>query len=197
MNLDTHHPAVLPCIVGFFVLLREGSLLLTRFSQQKTAKRADRFTLSSIWITILVSLLAASPFPFLRDQMETLAFPLTRNGVIAVFGVLIAGISLRWWAIHCLGRFFTVNVAVHSNHQVINTGPYMLLRHPSYTGLLLEFLALALAYQNVISLLIIMIPSTYILLRRIRHEERVLKRALGEPYRMYLKNTYSLLPFVY
>ncbi|MBL8821422.1 MAG: isoprenylcysteine carboxylmethyltransferase family protein [Planctomycetia bacterium] len=197
MNIDTSHPAVLPCIVGFFVLLREGSLLITKFTQMNTVKRADRSTLSSIWITILLSLFVASPFPFLREQMETLAFPLSRNGVIAVFGVLIAGISLRWWAIHCLGRFFTVNVAVHSNHKVINTGPYMLLRHPSYTGLLLEFLALALAYQNLISLMIIMVPSTYIMLRRIRHEERVLKRALGEPYRVYLKKTYSLLPFVY
>ena len=72
-----------------------------------------------------------------------------------------------------------------------------LLRHPSYTGLLMEILAVAIAYQNLVSLVIIMVPTTFMLLRRIRHEERVLKRALGMPYRAYSRTTYTLVPYVY
>ena len=192
-------PVVLGSLVGFLVLARELSLLVTRLSSKKLTKVkvSDRFTLINIWLTILGGMLLASPYPFLKGGMEQFSFEYNRIGIGLVFGVLLAGIMLRWWAIHCLGKFFTVNVAVHTGHKVINTGPYMLLRHPSYTGLLMEVLAVALAYQNVLSLVIIMVPTTYVLLRRIRHEERVLKRALGDDYRAYLKQTYTLVPFVY
>lgn len=192
-------PVVLPSLVGFLVLARELFLLLTRLSSKKLTKVkvTDRFTLLNIWMTILGGMVLASPYPFMKGGMEQFSFEYNRIGIGLVFGVLLAGIMLRWWAIHSLGKFFTVNVAVHSEHKVINTGPYMLLRHPSYTGLLMEVLAVALAYQNVLSLVIIMAPATYVLIRRIRHEERVLKRALGNNYRTYLKQTYTLVPFVY
>ena len=192
-------PVVLASLVGFLVLARELSLLVTRLSSKKLTKVkvSDRLTLLNIWLTILGGMLLASPYPFMKGGMEQFSFEYNRIGIGLVFGVLLAGIMLRWWAIYCLGKFFTVNVAVHTGHKVINTGPYMLLRHPSYTGLLMEILAVALAYQNVLSLVIIMVPTTYVLLRRIRHEERVLKRALGNDYRAYLKQTYTLVPFVY
>lgn len=190
-------PAVLPTLVGFFVLLPELTLLVTRLSQKKSYQAADRSTLLNLWGTIFLGMLLAAPYPFLKTGMEPFTFELNQIGISAVFGVLLAGISLRWWAIHCLGKFFTVDVAVHKNHKVVNTGPYMLLRHPSYTGLLLQILAVAIAYQNLISLMVIMLTTTYMLMRRIRHEERVLKRALGMEYRLYSRKTYSLLPFVY
>ncbi|MFO0816035.1 MAG: isoprenylcysteine carboxylmethyltransferase family protein [Gemmatales bacterium] len=193
----TLKPVILPSFIGFLVLARELSLLVTRLSFKKKKQTSDRHTLLNIWMTILGGMLLASPFPFMQSGMERYTFEFNRLGISAVFGVLLAGILLRWWAIHCLGKFFTVNVAVHQNHKVINTGPYMLLRHPSYTGLLLEILAVALAYQNLVSLVIIMVPTTLVLMRRIRHEERVLKRALGNDYRLYTKTTYSLVPFVY
>jgi protein-S-isoprenylcysteine O-methyltransferase Ste14 len=193
----TLKPVVLPSLVGFLVLARELSLLVTRLTSQKKADVKDRFTLLNIWMTILGGMLLASPFPFAKGSLEQFGYTYNNIGIGLVFSVLLGGILLRWWAIHCLGKFFTVNVAVHTGHKVINTGPYMLLRHPSYTGLLMEILAVALAYQNLISLAIIMIPTTFILLRRIRHEERVLKRALGDDYRQYLQQTYTLVPFVY
>lgn len=191
-------PVILASFIGFLVLAREVSLLVLRMSKKKSdAKAHDRATLLNIWMTILGCMLMAAPFPFMLDGMERFSYEFNRVGIAAVFGVLLAGIMLRWWAIHCLGKFFTVNVAVHQNHKVINTGPYLLLRHPSYTGLLMEILAVAMAYQNLVSLVIIMVPTTFVLLRRIRHEERVLKRALGMPYRAYSRTTYTLVPYVY
>ena len=187
---------ILPTFVGFIVLAIEVSLLITRMSSKKY-QAADRSTLLNLWAMILGGMLLAVPFPLMRGDMERFTFEFNQIGISAVFGMLLAGILLRWWAIHCLGKFFTVNVAVHQNHKVVNTGPYMLLRHPSYTGLLMQILSVALAYQNVVSLFIIMVPTTYMLLRRIRHEERVLKRALGNDYRVYRQTTYTLVPFVY
>lgn len=190
-------PAILPTLVGFFVLLRELTLLITKLSQKKSYQAADRSTLLNLWGVIILGMVLGAPYPFLKTGMESFAYELSNVGISATFGILVAGIALRWWAIHCLGKFFTVDVAVHKNHKVINTGPYMLLRHPSYTGLLLQILAVAIAYQNLISVMMIMVPTTYVLMRRIRHEERILKRALGMEYRLYSRKTYSLLPFVY
>ncbi|HMP17383.1 MAG TPA: isoprenylcysteine carboxylmethyltransferase family protein [Gemmatales bacterium] len=192
----TLKPVLLPSLVGFVVLARELSLLITRLSSHR-AKVQDHHTLLNIWLTILGSMVLAAPFPFMQGGMSYFHFEWNGIGIGFVFTVLLAGILLRWWAIHVLGKFFTVNVAVQTGHRVINSGPYFVLRHPSYTGLLLEIFAVALAYQNVISIAVIMIPATFILLRRIRHEERVLKRALGTAYREYLLKTYTLVPFLY
>src|SRR5690348_17282812 len=77
---------------------------------------------------------------------------------LAAMGMMIAGMLFRWTAIRTLGRFFTVDVAVHEGHAVVDSGPYRLVRHPSYTGLLLAFAGLGLAFQNWISLLALLLP---------------------------------------
>ena len=51
--------------------------------------------------------------------------------------VALAGIAFRWYAIVRLGRFFTTRVMVAPDQTVVDTGPYRLVRHPSYTGALL------------------------------------------------------------
>ena len=50
--------------------------------------------------------------------------------------VFVLGLALRVWAVRELGRFFKFTVVVQADHQVVDTGPYRLIRHPSYTGLL-------------------------------------------------------------
>jgi protein-S-isoprenylcysteine O-methyltransferase len=68
-----------------------------------------------------------------------------RWGVFVVGLVLMwAGIALRQWAVSLLGRFFTVDVRVQSDQRVINRGPYRYVRHPSYSGMIITFLGLAL-----------------------------------------------------
>jgi isoprenylcysteine carboxyl methyltransferase (ICMT) family protein len=50
------------------------------------------------------------------------------------FLLAIAGIVLRWYAIVTLGRFFSMRVQTTSDQQVVESGPYRFVRHPSYTG---------------------------------------------------------------
>ena len=51
-------------------------------------------------------------------------------------GLMIAGIVLRQWSIAVLGRYFSRTVGVQEGQAVVDRGPYRLVRHPSYTGLL-------------------------------------------------------------
>ena len=90
-----------------------------------------------------------------------------------------------------------MNVSVSPDHRVIDTGPYRYIRHPSYSGALLEFLGLALCLQNLAALAAIMIPVAVSFSYRIRVEEAVLAAALGENYRWYMRHTRRLIPGIY
>src|SRR5437868_6297963 len=73
-------------------------------------------------------------------------------------GILLiyVGIALRLYAIHVLGTSFTTEVAIAPEQTVIETGPYRLIRHPSYTGFLITLLGFGLSVTNWLSLLVLM-----------------------------------------
>jgi protein-S-isoprenylcysteine O-methyltransferase len=111
--------------------------------------------------------------------------------------VFAAGLALRWYAILYLGRFFTVNVAISRDHQLIDTGPYRFIRHPSYSGALMAFLGLGLCIGNWASLAAMLLPTLVVFSWRIRVEERALLGALGEQYFTYMQRTKRLVPAIY
>jgi protein-S-isoprenylcysteine O-methyltransferase len=111
--------------------------------------------------------------------------------------IFVAGLALRWYAIGFLGKFFTVDVAIHSDHRLIEAGPYRYIRHPSYTGALFAFVGLGLSFGNWLSLAIFTLPILIAFLIRIQIEERALAQAMGQPYRAYQQRTRRLLPLVY
>ncbi len=111
--------------------------------------------------------------------------------------VFALGMAFRWWAIVHLGRFFTVDVAVAQDHRVVDTGPYRYLRHPSYTGLLVQYVGWTLSLNNVVALPVVLIPVFISLRYRMRVEEGALNRALGADYAAYSERTKRLVPMVY
>lgn len=111
--------------------------------------------------------------------------------------LLLLGTALRWAAIFTLKRYFTVNVAILENHQIVKQGLYKHLRHPSYTGLLLRYLGLGLAYANWLSLELIFLPLLFSVLYRMRVEEAALLQTFGGEYEEYSKETNRLIPKVY
>lgn len=111
--------------------------------------------------------------------------------------VFAVGTAIRWWAISHLGRFFTVDVAVAADHRVVDDGPYRLVRHPSYTGLMLQFAAFAVASAHYLSLVIVLLPIGWAIHRRIRVEERALSDKLGVAYARYVHGTKRLVPWIY
>ena len=111
--------------------------------------------------------------------------------------VLWAGVALRLWAIRVLGRFFRGVVHVQEDHQVVRDGPYRVLRHPAYTGALVAVFGLALASDNLLSVVALFGCALVGVLYRIRVEERVLISALGEAYTGYAATTSRLLPGIW
>jgi len=113
-------------------------------------------------------------------------------------GVLWCGLALRAWCFHTLGRYFTLTVQTSADQPVITAGPYRVLRHPSYAGLLLALVGLGLAVTaNWLSALVLAVLAGLGLGYRIRVEERALLRDLGADYRAYAATHKRLVPFVW
>ena len=102
-----------------------------------------------------------------------------------------------WWAIITLGRFFTVDVTIEKDHELVERGPFRMVRHPSYTGVLLAFVGLALTLDNWAALLVILLPIGVAFIHRMNVEEKALSGALGSQYTNYMRRTKRLVPFVY
>ncbi len=114
------------------------------------------------------------------------------------FGIALvyAGLAFRLYAIIVLGRYFTPSVAVEASQQVVEDGPYKLIRHPGSTGLLIMFLGFGLSSTNWLSLLALMGCALIGFSYRIHVEERVLQEHLGQRYQEYMRRTKRLIPFV-
>jgi protein-S-isoprenylcysteine O-methyltransferase Ste14 len=110
--------------------------------------------------------------------------------------VMIAGSLLRRHCFRMLGSSFTGAVVVRQDQTIVDRGAYRWVRHPSYTAGVLVFAGMALALGNWISVAVVLIaiPPTYVY--RVRVEESVLVKTLGEPYRAYMQRTKRFIPMV-
>jgi len=114
-------------------------------------------------------------------------------------GALVAwlGLLLRWWSFATLGRYFTVVLAASADQPVVERGPYRVLRHPSYTGLLLVCAGCGLMVGNWVSAAGSLALLLTALVPRIRIEERALTAAMGDRYRRFAAGRARLVPFVW
>ena len=59
-------------------------------------------------------------------------------------GLTIAGWLLRMWCKHIMGKMFTYQITVYKDHEIMDKGPYSLVRHPGYTGILSNWMGICL-----------------------------------------------------
>jgi protein-S-isoprenylcysteine O-methyltransferase Ste14 len=117
---------------------------------------------------------------------------------VAVGLTLMAlGMLLRAWSVRTLGRYFKVTVTVEEDQPLVDTGPYAMLRHPAYTGMLMCCLGVGIALDSWLSVASALILPTIGVLRRIAHEEAVLRTQLGSKYESYSARTNRLVPRVW
>lgn len=141
---------------------------------------------------VVAALLAATAAHF-----EPTAYPPGYAVYGASLALMWAGIGLRWWSFHTLGQYFTVHVMTSPDQPVISNGPYRLLRHPSYLGILLILTGVGLSYGNWLSVAALVGMTLAGFVYRIRVEEAALAGALGSAYTSYASGRKRLVPFVW
>ena len=116
-------------------------------------------------------------------------------GIYVLAGLTLAGISFAWWARIHLGRFWSNAITHKEGHRVIETGPYGLVRHPIYTGLIAGMLTTGVAVGTVTAILGAVLISLG-MWQKARMEEGFLTAELGaDAYGSYCRRVPMLLPF--
>ena len=161
---------------------------------ESDARSRDRH---SLWLILFVDAVSIGAGILVARRVPAFGFPLWKVLNLVGLCLFASGLLLRWYSIVYLGRFFTTDVAIAEDHRLIDTGPYRVIRHPSYLGAMLAFLGFSLGFANWASFVIIIAPIFSALLWRIQIEEAALTEALGERYRSYVRRTKRLIPSVY
>ena len=114
----------------------------------------------------------------------------------AMVPVVLAGLLFTWWARIHLGRLWSTNVARKADHHVVDTGPYGIVRHPIYTGIIVATIATA-AMRGTAAAWLGMAVLTLGWYIKARMEEAFLREQLGaEQYGEYARRVPMLIPFL-
>jgi protein-S-isoprenylcysteine O-methyltransferase Ste14 len=180
--------------VGFYCATFVAEKVMLRGRRVKTAANLDRGSLAVYDATGALSIPAGVALGFTEYGRVGAGEP-----YVAACGVvmLVSGTALRWAAIRALWRYFTLSVSILEGQRVIRRGLYRVVRHPSYTGLLLRYLGLGFAFANWLSAALVFLPLLCATLYRIRVEEAALREHFGEEYATYARDTKRLVPGVF
>jgi protein-S-isoprenylcysteine O-methyltransferase Ste14 len=105
------------------------------------------------------------------------------------------GLLFAVWARYHIGRNWSGVITLKEDHALIRSGPYALVRHPIYSGLLLAIIGSAIARGDIAAVLAI-IAVLYAVLRRVQIEERWMSEIFGSAYADYKASTPALIPFL-
>lgn len=167
-------------------------VISARMNAKRSTERADTFILGLFLFTTLAIPIIAGLDAF-RWQSTTLPFWTVYVG-LAIHG---AGDALLLWTM-AVNPFLekTVRVQTERGHHVITTGPYAIVRHPMYLGVVLMFLAIPLTLGSIWTFLPV-VAMTVLLMVRTELEERLLRRDLPG-YQAYMsKNRWRILPRIW
>lgn len=177
------------CIVWVFsetwIFLREIGKL-NKGRDQGTRARVAGGVFFGLSAAVFISILPVYTSPFTFDVMQQ-----------AGGGLILVGVFIRLWSVITLGKYFRTVIMVQKGHKVITSGPYALIRHPSYTGVLISSAGFAIGVGTLIGAILATAIIFWSLIKRIDVEEKELSQKLGKEYKDYMKRTKRLLPFIY
>jgi protein-S-isoprenylcysteine O-methyltransferase Ste14 len=110
-------------------------------------------------------------------------------------GITALGFAVTYWARWTLGKNWSGNVTVKVGHELIRTGPYRLVRHPIYTGMMVAAAGTAMALnqrRGIIAFVLLWISFT---LKRMKEEE-FMRQTFGAQYDDYARVTGAIFPLL-
>ena len=168
-----------------------------RAADTKTTQRSEPAAsgiMRALAFLIVIVLLSTTriPLPWLYRQLwPSGIWPFWIGAAVSVAGLLFAV-----WARQHLASNWSSAVTIKQGHELIITGPYAVVRHPIYTGILTGFLGTAIALsqvRGVIGFVLIFI----VLWAKLRREEDWMRSQFGEAYATYAHQTAALVPYLF
>ncbi len=180
-------------IIGILLKKKSPKLLNDRGKMQEGTKQTDKYIILTYFFfaIIITPLIAGIDKRF--NLSDIIPFYYLYLGIVLY---LISAIFSTWPMLH--NPFFegTIRIQKEKNHNVINTGPYKIVRHPGYLGMLLGSIALPLALGSVLAFIPLVIMIFLILIRTYYEDTTLQKELTG--YSEYCKEVkYRLIPFIW
>jgi protein-S-isoprenylcysteine O-methyltransferase Ste14 len=176
---------------GLFVII----WIVTAISTKRSVYRENpgqrlRYMLLLVVSCVLLFDARRLPYPF---DLRLIAC----NDIIAVACMVacIAGLVFCIWARLILGRNWSGAITLKEDHELIERGPYRIVRHPIYTGLLVMFFATAIFSARIGGLLGLPLVFASFWMK-LRDEERLMLKQFPDQYAAYERRTKRLIPFV-
>ena len=180
-------PAMWLCWGAYWLLL--SSNVKTSVRRQPLPSRL--LHVLPLVFAILLLWVPSVPLPLLGERILPWAeWQFWTGAALAATGMLFT-----MWARSHLGKNWSGIVTIKQDHELIVSGPYAIVRHPIYTGLLCAFAGSALArgeWRGVLAVLIAILT----LWHKLRLEERWMREQFGEQYRAYSRRVSALVPFL-
>ncbi|KAE9393298.1 hypothetical protein BT96DRAFT_924090 [Gymnopus androsaceus JB14] len=143
-----------------------------------------------------------------RTSSHKFHAPATTPIFLVGFLLTLCGAYVRWSSYRALGPLFTFELSIRDQHKLITTGPYSIVRHPSYTGMLLFFPGswihecgwLDLLPIKISAVLVTVVQATFILLMPIRLgiEDEMMRKEFGQQWEEWAKKVpYKLVPGIF
>ena len=182
----TRPPAAGLVLVVLFLVERLVELAVSRARLRgRLGRRAGGDWEWSAMVAVHVALLVLPPV-----EAAVLGARAPRWLLVAAILAALAAQGLRAWCIVSLGAAWNARAQVDPSLPVVDRGPYRRIRHPNYLAVLIEFLALPLAFGAWRSGLILNLLHSPLIARRIRAEERLLREVPGYTQRMGAKGRF-------
>lgn len=146
----------------------------------------DRLTAGTVYLCAFA--LVASLFTADHSRMEW----------ICVVGgaVTVSGVALAVWARLNMGALWSSSITLKDDHKLIRSGPFALVRHPIYAGLVFATVGGIMQSQTLLGTVAGLVVVSLILLK-LRREEGFLLAEFGDAYKRYAAETAGMLPFVW
>lgn len=156
-------------------------------------KSSDRFSVVLILLMSFVSVVV--------PLVDWAYFKTEHDGYSIYTAIAVAmiaiGITFRAWAVQTLGKYFTATVQISDDHKLIRSGPYQIVRHPSYTGAFLAIVAGGVILESLAGFIISCIAMIVAYYVRIGIEEKELIARFGKDYLAYRQETKMIIPYVF
>ncbi len=194
--LGVGYLAFVMALAGWFAALRRG---------EAVTLVPDRGGRSGWWVQLALVIVSLSVCLGLMVWLwiplpVPVTIPVARALMAAGLALFIAGTLIIVWARSTLGRMWGIStsreVRLLPDHELVDAGPYGLVRHPMYFGWFVALLGIVLIYRTWI-LVLLLAMSSWVFYRRARLEERTLAERFGSAWSDYVARSRFLVPFIY
>ena len=190
------NPARIAYVLVLFALQINSLIYNPQVGQTQENRKSDapRSKLDLILIQIF-SLAVVILAPFSDGRSIGV---LNVENIVRYIGLLITipGFVLMQAGEKYLAKQFSIEVTLQIDHKLIQSGPYKVIRHPRYLGILVFFTGISLTFRSLLGIMLVIVLAA-VLVWRVFAEEKMMHQEFGKEWEAYRAKTWRLIPYLF